>query len=228
MPNNNNEVMHMRNPIRQLIEFEGLPVLTPTYGTPYHYYTVYLSNNRDLLNAMLARHSKVLFLRFDLRFPEAYCWPEPISYLLRFLDCYRRWLVEHDFDPQYGIRMEKMTSANPHFHVALLLNGNNANAGHAWFYKQQAENCWLKAVGECTVGLVDYCHRDYRGASLPEGTLVIRPPQWTGIEVQTTPEYQEVFKAMSYLAKYVPEDQILSSQRKVFYSLCNRIDSRGA
>lgn len=130
----------MRNPVKQLIEFEGLPVLTPSSGELYWYYQNYLSNNRDLLDMMLARHSKVLFLRFDLRFPEAYCWPEPISYFLRFLDCYRRCLVEQEFDPQYGIRMEKMTSINPHFHVALLLNGNKANAGHAWFYKQQAEN----------------------------------------------------------------------------------------
>lgn len=34
-------------------------------------------------------------------------------------------------------------------------------------------------------------------------------------------------KAMSYLAKYVPDDLIPSSQRKVFYSLCNRTDPRG-
>jgi len=212
----------MRNPIKQLIEFEGLPVLTPRYGEPYWYYMNYLSNNRNLLNAMLEQHSKVLSLRFDLRFPETACWEEPMSYLLKFLDLFRRWLVTCEFDPQYVIRMEQKTSINPHFHVALLLNGNKANEANSYYYKQVAEQTWENAVRTNMTGLVDYCDRDKLGYPLPEGILIVRPPERTGIKVQTTLEYQAAFKAVSYLAKYVPEDEIPSVQRKVFYSLCNR------
>ncbi|MGE4490108.1 MAG: hypothetical protein AB7E95_11260 [Kiritimatiellales bacterium] len=212
----------MRNPIKPMTDLNGLPVLTPSNDEAYSYYSNYLLNNRELLDAMIIRHSKVLFLRFDVRFPDTYCWSEPMMYWWKFLDLLRRWLVENGFDPQYVVRMEQKTSLNPHFHVGLLLNGNKANEENAYFYKLQAEQIWQKVLGVKQTGLVDFCNKDYWGNPMPEGILIVRPPERTGVDVRTTLEYIKVFKAMSYLAKYTPEDQIPSSQRKVFYSQCNR------
>lgn len=212
----------MRNQIKSFPDYEGLPVLTSTNGEPYLYYSIYLLNNRTLLNTMLMRHSKVLFLRIDLRFPNDRQWQTPMLYLQRFLDLLRRHFTRYDFDPQYVIRMEQVSSINPHFHVCLLLNGNKANQFNLRYYKQQLEQMWRRVLEVEMTGLVDFCNRDYCDRALPEGIVIVRPPEHTEFKVEMTSEYREAFNAMSYLAKYVPEDRIPSEQRKVFYSLCNR------
>jgi hypothetical protein len=208
----------MRNLPVSLTSFEGLPVLAPTSGETYRYYPYYLAKNRELLNTMLSHHSKVLFLRFDLHFPQTERWLAPTSSLSGFLDMYRRLLVERHFDPQYMIRMEQQTSINPHFHVVLLLNGNKAQ--FPYFHKQEAGRLWQRVLNVEANGLTDFCNRDSWGYPLPEGIMIVRP---SSCETWETNEYREAFRIMSYLAKHVPEDRIPSYQRKVFCSLNNRV-----
>lgn len=211
----------MMNPIRPFKEFQGLPVLVRSDEQPYFYYLHYLQRNMELLEQTLRRHSKVLLLRIDLRFP-AY-WVEPWNdALYRFLDVYRRWLAEQKFDPQYAIRMEQNTAPNPHFHLALLLNGNHADINAARYYKEQAGRFWKNTLKTTSEGLVDFCNRNWMGLPIQECLCITRPLEGAGTPFHEIREYREAFKAMSYLAKYVETDRIPSFCRKVFYSQCNR------
>lgn len=136
----------MRNPIKSFTEYQGLPVLTPRYREPYPYYVNYLDRNRELLSRMLERHSQVLFFRMDLRFPDRILWYDEKELFFRFLDQYRKLLVNWGLDPQYIVRMEQKTGLYCHFHMAFLLNGNKAS--HAYYYKQEADRLWQKILNE--------------------------------------------------------------------------------
>ena len=206
----------MRNPTKKLRTFHNLPVLIPYNGSDdYHYHLLYLCKNRILLNRMLKRHSKVLIFRFDLHFPATEQYPDPMKALSYFLDQYRKLLVARGLDPQYMIRMEQCDSLNPHFHVFILIDGNNTKS--TMVYKEIAERLWLKIIHGYK-GLVDYCTHNAEGA----GIMVIRPTKESNLPLEQSENYQAAFQCMSYLAKYVPEDRVPSHQRKVFYSLCNR------
>ena len=169
---------------------------------------------------MLERHSQVLFFRMDLRLPDRIFWYDEKQLLSRFLDNYRKLLVGRGLDPQYVVRMEQKTGFYPHFHMAILLNGNRAS--HAYYFKQEANLLWQRILCESRCGLVDFCNRDWQGEPYPEEIRIVRPPQNSGIPVEATLEYQEAFRIMSYLAKYDEADQIPDHERKVFYSLCDR------
>ena len=210
----------MRNPIKSFTEYQGLPVLTPRYREPYPYYVNYLDRNREVLSRMLERHSQVLFFRMDLRFPDRILWYDEKELFFRFLDQYRKLLVNWGLDPQYIVRMEQKTGLYCHFHMAFLLNGNKAS--HAYYYKQEADRLWQKILNEPQVGLVDFCNQDWQGEPYPEGIRIVRPPQHSGVPVEAMLKYQEAFRIMSYLAKYDEADQTPDHERKIFYSLCNR------
>lgn len=195
----------MRNPIRNNIMLNGQPL----YRAEASYYGNYLNRNRELLDRTLEAWGRVLVIRFDLRFPDDF----PIeaahdnALFTSFIKDYRAILDRRNIEMEYVVRREQITSVVPHYHAAILLNGNKAQNGY--FYQEQAQTTWIKRLtpysATAHIGLVHYgrTHLINRYGSS-----------------DTQHQYDEACKMLSYFAKYDDRDITPSQQRKVFYSQC--------
>ena len=153
----------------------------------------------EIFDWMLARHSKIYFYRFDLRFPTGRKYPNDNERLMDFIEDYAYALRSRDLDAAYLWAREQTSLAVPqHYHFVLLLNGHRTQSvqGHL----RLAADVWARTLGlpspdnlqyddsevdspyaELTSsdGLVDFCLR--RGRLFPyENGIMIRKdrPDW--------------------------------------------------
>lgn len=109
-------------------------------------YTSILDNIQKRLDSALAKHSQVLLIRFDVRYPQGMI-PADNSAICGFIESYSRYLKRHNYSPIYLWNSEgghKKRGSRIHHHVFLILNGNNIrympNMG-------KAEELWNRALG---------------------------------------------------------------------------------
>ncbi|MDD2389219.1 MAG: inovirus-type Gp2 protein [Desulfobacterales bacterium] len=137
----------------------------------------------NLLKTMINKHNKVLFIRFDLTYPQYGNFSNNNELLSRFIETLTVYWKRKKIDPLYLWVREQATSDNHHYHFMLLLNGNLIQNPFRVFEK--AEELWGRCLGVVGKGLV------HKGID-----LMIR---------RNTPEFeqqrQDCFKHASYLAK---------------------------
>lgn len=176
------------------------PVNTGTDGN--------LNNKPDILKSikeqmvvMCNKHNKVLFIRFDLRYPSGYGAihgsSEHVSELFkRLVEKYQRLKI----DTRYiWAREQKIVQNAQHYHCVLLMDGNKT---YSYFYiLQVVTEIWGRILGCDGRGLVDYCDRQCNG-------IIIRRPssKATGEDLMFQREeynanFNRCFKWASYLAK---------------------------
>lgn len=155
--------------------YNGYSVNTGKDGTKY-YYPQILDKYHAHLQDMVDRHSKVMQVRFDLRYPaDGSVTPTP-EHLYSFSKNITRDLTRnaplstepgrkqsgsraHQVDPRL-IRVTEHHggSPHPHTHGLLLVNANAKISG--FDVLQRVERQWKNALGvESASGLVDYCSR---------------------------------------------------------------------
>ena len=119
----------------------------------------------------------ILFVRFDIRFPDGV---DPTSNE-RVNDAYRSFqtkfmknLSRHGLKPQYVAVREESTNEPPHYHVALMLDGQKAQTVQN--HIQTAERLWESTLGlparKNGYGLIRNCTTDRDGKILPGGVLL--------------------------------------------------------
>ncbi len=147
-----------------------------------------------LLDFMISQHCKVLFVRFDLRFPTGTIHrgrSTEISQLMRALKCFYK---ENGIAIHYIWTREQCNSEAPHYHVIVLLNGSLIRNPMAVWAKASEFWSWI------TDGPAALVHQS--------GGLMIRRP--TNVAVgQELLDQQQAFQADygaamewgSYLAK---------------------------
>jgi hypothetical protein len=148
--------------------------------------TVILDRLDDQFNHMIERHSKVLQVRLDLRYPQDHSVEPQQGDFHRFCKNFKRNLernyplveegkvrskkihfknedipsIKHQVDPHITLVLEKHTTENhPHAHVVVHVNGNAKKSPYG--IQQRAVREWNTVLGTTgNTGLVDFCDRE--------------------------------------------------------------------
>jgi len=152
-----------------------------------------LSKIENIMNEMVSKHSKIMTVRFDIRYPDndnINTSSERISdfayNLKRSLD---RETFEggHKTDAKVIHVQEQESSSHPHHHFAVIVNANAKQ--NAYPILEKANTLWKTMMKTNEDGLVDFCNRYENG-------IIIR---------RNSPDYEEqydkTFYQLSYLAK---------------------------
>ena len=150
-----------------------------------------LAKNQQLLSYALARHAKVLLVRFDVRYPDGYLAPEGNALFITFMERYIRYLSRKRYSPLYLWCRERANSSNPHYHVYLLLDGTRLQKMPNLY---KAEEIWQRQL-ELEI---DYTRRLLYYCNYP-GSIILRNDQQKSIET---------LNYLAYLAKEVTKEQL--------------------
>lgn len=153
-----------------------------------------LDKYERMLAYMLANHSKVMQVRFDVRYPRdgsvipdgrhIYAFNYNLTRKLK-----RERIGGHLTDPQLLAVMEQDSSPHPHYHYVLLVNGN-AREHYFTLLKDVVEPLWQRALNTRHEGLVSFC--DAHG---PNGLMISRSSS------DAVQKIQECSYQASYIAK---------------------------
>jgi hypothetical protein len=133
-----------------------------------------LERIHKLFGHAISTHGRVLFVRFDLTFPENLDYPGDNTVLQRFLDsiqhhCGRAGMASH----YLWVREHNASRPNHHYHLVFLLGGDIPKSFRPIL--RQAEKHWALALGtDSASGLVDYCDRPTREFPLGNGIVLDR------------------------------------------------------
>ncbi len=161
----------------------------------------YDSRMEDMFN----RHSKVLQVRFDLRYPQdgsVSPIPEHIhdfNYNLKRSLSRKKVAGGHDVDPQLIWTREQKDSEHPHYHHLLLANGNAVR--NYYPIVQKAEELWSRTIGSDQPGLVHYCDKSSNGVPNKNGIMVRKG------HAAESEQIDECYHQASYLAKERDKDR---------------------
>lgn len=96
---------------------------TKLCDTPREFSYDYIRAIDGVITTMTERHSKVLVVRFDLRYPKDHNADNSNRDFSGTLQGVCREFSRKGYDPQYVARREQVTSENQHYHVGILLDG---------------------------------------------------------------------------------------------------------
>ena len=157
--------------------------------------------------------SKIFFMRYDVRIPDGV----PISDNKTFRDFmanFMKNLSRQGLSPQYIAVREQVGDNHPHYHVALMLDGEKTRSIHS--HIRTAKKLWDSALDlppkENGYGLINDCTKDSDGRRQENGVLLS----------PGNPEFQQkkddCFRRASYLAKTNTKGNVPKWQREVFTS----------
>ena len=147
----------------------------------------------DVMNDMLDKHSKIMTVRFDIRYPDNDNINPSSERISDFAYNLKRSLDRETFEGGHKtdakvIHVQEQESSNhPHHHFAVIVNANAKQ--NAYPILEKANTIWKKMMKTNEDGLVDFCNRYENG-------IIIR---------RNSPDYEEqydmTFYQLSYLAK---------------------------
>ena len=184
------------NPILHATSYNGHQLMTsPRYEPAFH--TTILQIIEALLNDMIARHSQVFVMMLVLKFP-AYSHDVNDDYqggnalLSRFMEAFTLHLKRAGYDPKYLWVREESSYDQVHYHLMILVNGNEVQNAYGMLGK--AQELWGNCLGVDGPGYVHHCRKgDYVN-------------EYGGMKLRrNSPEFQQdyanCFHWASYLAK---------------------------
>nr|WP_321512955.1 inovirus-type Gp2 protein [uncultured Pseudodesulfovibrio sp.] len=152
--------------------YNGLPVNNGKNGQ-YFCYTSMLQRFYELLTSMTERHSRVLFVRFDVRFPSGYMplgRNEEITHLCKRLKENSR-SKGRDLG-LFWVR-EQSREKHQHYHCVALIDGNKVQNHRAFLI--EVERIWNHITGSTQTGTIDWCERTRNGQPGRNGIMIQRP-----------------------------------------------------
>ena len=182
----------------------------------------YLDKAIDLIETMTERHSKVLTVRVDVRYPASMNSDGTNKDFQHLTENLMKDYERRGYDPQYIARREQKKSKNPHLHLGVALDGSKKRDRNSVI--EDIENQWGNVLGmtaeEIHANKLIYpCNTDPQGNSRSNGYLIERPQKG---DLDGMIKYQEdkdgAVRQLSYLCKREPEDMTPSRTRKIFSS----------
>jgi hypothetical protein len=186
--------------------------MTTTYSKSYNNHPINTDEHKGLgckteilekynssINAMISKHSKVIQVRFDLRYPQDNSVepsPEHIhdfNYNLKRSLSRKKVAGGHKVDPQLMWAREQKESEHPHYHHLLLANGNAVR--NYYPIVQKAEELWNRTIGSDQPGLVHYCDKSWNGVPHENGIMVRKG------HASESEQIDKCYHQASYLAK---------------------------
>ena len=170
--------------------------------TMYTYNQEIKNRNSALLDHALDAHSRILMVRFDVRYPKDIQAPADNTLLVKFIKDYSRYLRRQGYDPVYLWCREQNESHNHHYHVCFLLDGTKVRYMPTL---KKATEIWNRKLDRPidTKGVIHYCN--------PNGTIINRNDD----EAQ-----EDALNTLSYLAKEHSKQNINGIRNWGSSSLC--------
>lgn len=107
------------------------------------------------LNDMTKHRGKVYLVRFDVHYPVGYPAPETATLVSALMRRFKDYYNYHGAKTHYvGVR-EKNTSQNPHYHIALFIDGSMFDNGSAML--RRLTQIWSRLIGVEAEGLIHWC-----------------------------------------------------------------------
>ena len=156
-------------------------------------YVKALDKISDVFDSMLDKHSKIMIIRFDVRYPQnenIVCGKSQVSdftYNLKRSLNREKIGGGHRVDAKIIHVQEQDRSQNPHHHFAVVVNANAKNKYFPILLK--AETLWKNTLTTTQSGLVDYCNSKQNGIIVDQNKDDFQA------------KYDEAFYQVSYLAK---------------------------
>lgn len=176
----------------------------------------------EMTDSMIDRHSKVLQIRFDLRYPQDYIpQQEPSqsrkrSDFSRTMQAVAQELNRKHLDVQYVGKEERENSIHPHAHFGLQINGNKIQ--HRNSILPIVEKHWghtlnIPAEEVHRKQLVFPCNRDGEGNPRANGYRIDRNDV-----LHFQDQKEAAIRQLSYLAKERESDTLPKGTRKYYFS----------
>lgn len=182
----------MNRAITHSSHFESYTINTSLENNNYAYEKI-LSKIYDKLHDMLMKHTKIMIIRFDVRYPNNGSIPYSKEHIYNFAYNLKRSLNRETFssghfvDAQILYVEERDSSEYPHYHFAVIVNANAKKSLYS--IQLKADKLWKIALKTTQNGLVHYCTEH------PNGLVISRnSPQFHD-------QFSKVFYQLSYMAK---------------------------
>lgn len=107
-------------------------------------------------DAYQEKHSKVLAVRADIRYPSDYGEVRSNRDIVKTIAKVKQTFERKGLDPEYIWAREQNVSDHPHYHCLLLLDGQKTRSPKAVY--DVLEKHWQRTIGSSVPGLVDYCN----------------------------------------------------------------------
>ncbi|MGE4297911.1 MAG: inovirus-type Gp2 protein [Desulfovibrionaceae bacterium] len=189
--------------------FNQLPINTGVDGMYYCYLEI-LQKLYNLMQYMTYRHSKTLFIRFDVRFPEHYATDggnSEISHLFKDL----REKAQYDsIELVFLWVREQSWEKHQHYHCIVMIDGSKVQYYQRFIF--QVIKAWSRVLRCDASGLIFWCNQDYQGMPVENGIMIARPRRNAqGVELESQQSQFQTnlnrcFEWGSYLAKTNQKD----------------------
>ena len=176
----------------------------------------------EMTDSMIARHSKVLQIRFDLRYPQDHIHPQSPSPgkkrsdFSKTIQAVTQELNRKHLDVQYIGKEERENSIHPHAHFGLQINGNKKQHRNNIFpiiEKHWGHTLNIPAGEVHRKQLVFPCNHDGEGNQRTNGYRIDRN------DVMHFQEQKEAaIRQLSYLAKEREKDTVPKGTRRYYFS----------
>ena len=188
---------------------------TKLCDTPREFSYDYIRAIDGVITTMTERHSKVLVVRFDLRYPKDHNADNSNNDFSGTMQGVCREFSRKKYDPQYVARREQVSSENQHYHVGILLDGNKKRSMNA--VRETVEKHWARQLDipleeVQQKALVYPCNKTPDGSPRESGRMIKRGT-W-----ENRKQKEETMRQLSYLAKVNENDLTPSSTKKFFTS----------
>jgi len=187
------------NTITHAQTFNSLPINTGINGE-YSCYTQILEKLYKIMTYMTNKHCRVLFIRFDVRFPQWYRTTgenDEISHLFKML---KENSKNMGIDFQFLWAREQSQEKHQHYHCITILDGSRVRSYHRFL--SVVTEAWGHVLGCEAVGLVDWCDRDQNGIRIDRPQAQASPDT----HAQQTQAFNQSFSACFYWGSYLAKE----------------------
>ena len=193
--------------------YQGIPVNVGLFDE-YGLYPVIMERFKERFDWMTDRHCKVLFIRFDMRFPARYPTMGGNQEISRFWKNFGEQSAYRGIDLHYLWVREQSREKHQHYHCIALLDGNKVM--NYFHFLLKVQETWGRVLGCDATGLIHFCDKDADGNRMENGIMLCRPPlkhpAREYLQAQFKQDYDRCFYWASYLAK---ENQKASAPYRV-------------
>lgn len=127
---------------------------------------------KQRIDAMILHHCKVLFVRFDLRFPAGTAHQGRNTEISQFMKALTSYYTDQVIDTRYVWVREQLSSDAPHYHVVLLLNGSRIQ--HPMGVWTKAGEIWSR-ITNGPPALLHQCRHESVAQGGNGGIMIRRP-----------------------------------------------------
>jgi hypothetical protein len=164
-----------------------------------------------LFSEMVYKHSKVLVMKFIIRYPQDYELETQTNLLLsKFFHSLCKYYKNKSVEIKYLATREHLRSEHPHYHLAIFIDGNKIQSNYAIHTK--ANSIWQKLVNSERDGLISKVSTEYNSKE-----MVFKYEKSSDVNQQY---FNFILENLKYLSKIYSKDK---TPRHTNVYVCSRL-----